>query len=119
MGGEFLIAHAVFSASDILQSPQEKPRAELTEMQGRAPLPPARFGYIISKAVGNAVVRNRTRRRLKAISDALVREGVAGVDVVFRALPSAATAQFRDLEREVRRQVRRLTERHTGGAHRP
>jgi ribonuclease P protein component len=61
-----------------------------------------RFGFIVSKQVGGAVVRNTVRRRLKAVcAEALV--GVAdGADVVIRALPGAATAPFGDLRAEVR-----------------
>ena len=63
----------------------------------------ARFGFIVSKAVGGAVVRNTVRRRLKAVcAEAL--PGVApGADIVIRALPSAATAPFSQLRTEVLR----------------
>ena len=61
----------------------------------------ARFGFIVSKKVGNAVRRNLVRRRLKAVChDALV-GGVRGVDVVVRALPGAADAEFGTLRTEV------------------
>ena len=61
----------------------------------------ARFGFIVSKKVGNAVRRNLVRRRLKAVChDALV-GGVRGVDVVVRALPGAADAEFGTLRSEV------------------
>ncbi|MDR6905832.1 ribonuclease P protein component [Agromyces sp. 3263] len=61
----------------------------------------ARFGFIVSKKVGNAVRRNLVRRRLKAVChDALV-GGVRGVDVVVRALPGAADAEFGTLRIEV------------------
>ena len=63
----------------------------------------ARFGFIVSKQVGNAVTRNTVRRRLKAVcADAL--PGVrVGADVVIRALPSAATADYAQLRDEVTR----------------
>ncbi|RLP90568.1 ribonuclease P protein component [Micromonospora sp. BL4] len=55
---------------------------------------PARAGFVVSKAVGNAVVRNRVRRRLRA----LVRERLAvlpaGSTLVVRALPAAAEASY-------------------------
>ena len=61
----------------------------------------ARFGFIVSKKVGNAVRRNLVRRRLKAVChDALV-GGVHRVDVVVRALPGAADAEFGVLRTEV------------------
>ncbi|MGQ5260716.1 ribonuclease P protein component [Micromonospora sp. ZYX-F-536] len=55
---------------------------------------PARAGFVVSKAVGNAVVRNRVRRRLRA----LVRERLAALPadstLVVRALPAAADASY-------------------------
>ncbi|MEU1973219.1 ribonuclease P protein component [Microbacterium sp. NPDC019599] len=64
---------------------------------------PARFGFIVSKQVGSAVVRNTVRRRLKAVCSGSL-DGVSrGSDIVIRALPSAATADFSDLREEVER----------------
>jgi ribonuclease P protein component len=57
----------------------------------------ARAGFVVSKAVGNAVVRNRVRRRLRH----LVRPRLAalpdGARLVVRALPAAAEASYADL----------------------
>ena len=64
---------------------------------------PARFGFIVSKAVGNAVTRNTVRRRLKAICAEALPDVREGADVVIRALPSSATASFQDLRAEVTR----------------
>lgn len=62
---------------------------------------PARFGFIVSRQVGGAVVRNTVRRRLKALClDSLDAVGT-GEDVVIRALPSAASASFADLRADV------------------
>jgi len=64
---------------------------------------PARFGFIVSKQVGGAVTRNTVRRRLKAVcAEALPGVG-RGADVVIRALPSAASADFAQLRAEVTR----------------
>jgi ribonuclease P protein component len=51
---------------------------------------PARFGFIVSRAVGGAVERNLLRRRMRAVSRELVDAGAAGMDVVVRALPGSA-----------------------------
>ncbi|MBS1898794.1 ribonuclease P protein component [uncultured Microbacterium sp.] len=61
---------------------------------------PARFGFIVSKQVGNAVTRNTVRRRLK---DACARQLPLrdGIDVVIRALPTAARATFAELLADV------------------
>ena len=45
---------------------------------------PLRFGFVVSKAVGNAVVRNTVKRRLRAASSGLVHDFHGG-DVVVRA----------------------------------
>ncbi|WP_259125776.1 ribonuclease P protein component [Leucobacter aridicollis] len=69
---------------------------------------PARFGFIISKAVGNAVMRNLIRRRMKSVADEFIRDGVTGVDMVFRALPKSASASFDEIRREMQRAVRKI-----------
>ncbi|MFB0833486.1 ribonuclease P protein component [Arthrobacter halodurans] len=62
---------------------------------------PTRFGFIVSKAVGNAVTRNLVKRRLRAVAaQALSHRGV-NYDVVVRALPSAATAGWTELSAEM------------------
>ncbi|WP_436327048.1 ribonuclease P protein component [Brevibacterium sp. FAM 27836] len=60
-----------------------------------------RVGFIVSKAVGNAVVRNRTKRRLREIMRPRLGELRAGELFVLRALPHAADAEFSVLEAEV------------------
>jgi len=62
---------------------------------------PVRFGFIVAKTVGNAVIRNRVRRRLKAASFELVGEFRPGTDVVIRALPAAAEASWVSLRKEI------------------
>ncbi|MBI4233029.1 MAG: ribonuclease P protein component [Chloroflexi bacterium] len=52
----------------------------------------SRFGFSVGKGVGKAVVRNRTKRRLREIArQALVKPGW---DLVLAARPAAATADF-------------------------
>jgi ribonuclease P protein component len=57
--------------------------------------PQSRVGFVVSKAVGGAVERNRVKRRLRHL---VARELVAtptARDVVVRALPAAASAPAR------------------------
>jgi ribonuclease P protein component len=56
----------------------------------RAESDTARFGVIVSRAVGGAVERNLLRRRMRAVGRQLVDAGASGVDVVVRALPGSA-----------------------------
>ncbi|MCR8669738.1 ribonuclease P protein component [Agrococcus sp. HG114] len=56
----------------------------------------ARFGFIVSKQVGNAVVRNRVKRRLSEIVRAEL-DRIEPADIVIRALPAAADADFATL----------------------
>jgi ribonuclease P protein component len=66
---------------------------------------PPRFGFIVAKTVGNAVVRNTVRRRLKAASFAALTRTAEGTDIVIRALPRAADAPYAALASEVDRVV--------------
>jgi ribonuclease P protein component len=50
-----------------------------------------RVGFVVSSAVGNAVTRNRVKRRLRHLAAAHVADTPAGIGVVVRALPRAAT----------------------------
>ena len=50
-----------------------------------------RIGFVVSGAVGNAVIRNRVKRRLRHLAAAHVAGTPAGIDIVVRALPRAAT----------------------------
>lgn len=58
---------------------------------------PTRFGAVVSKKVGNAVTRNRVKRRLRALARMRVVEAPTGVDIVVRALPESAGASFSEL----------------------
>jgi ribonuclease P protein component len=55
---------------------------------------PSRAGFIVSKAVGNAVNRNRVKRRLRHLAAAALPSAPFSVDVVVRALPPAPTADL-------------------------
>ena len=59
-----------------------------------------RVGFVTSKRVGGAVVRNRVRRRLREIVRRHQRELRNGVWLVVVARPAAARARSRELESE-------------------
>ena len=76
---------------------------------------PPRVGLVVSKAVGNAVVRNRTKRVLRALMTARVARLPDGVDVVIRAsihtsgAPAVVLSQ--DLDRLLATVMRRVAPR--------
>jgi ribonuclease P protein component len=77
---------------------------------------PSRFGFIVSKAVGNAVTRNLVKRRLREAAARTVRVRPEGLDVVVRALPPSATAGWDELSTDydsaLRGALRRLERGH-------
>ncbi|MGO4856666.1 ribonuclease P protein component [Arthrobacter sp. 2MCAF14] len=58
---------------------------------------PSRIGFIVSKAVGNAVTRNLVKRRLREAGALSLKGHGTGLAVVVRALPAAATASWDQL----------------------
>lgn len=72
-----------------------------------------RIGYTCSKKVGNAVARNRAKRRLRAVArDVLPRLGQAGWDYVLIGRNTETAARgYDDLIRDLEQALGRL---HTG-----
>jgi ribonuclease P protein component len=67
-----------------------------------------RVGFVVSKAVGNSVVRHRVSRRLRhLVADRFVRLP-PGVGVVVRALAPAGTASSAELGVDLDAALRRL-----------
>lgn len=75
--------------------------AELTENASA----PTRFGFIITKRVGVAVVRNTMRRRLKAICHELLPLVPCGLSFVIRVFPESVSMSFAELRSAVRSSV--------------
>jgi len=69
---------------------------------------PAQVGFVVSRGVGGAVVRNRVRRRLRhLVGDRLAALPPASV-VVVRALPAAALASSEELRADLGRCLERV-----------
>jgi ribonuclease P protein component len=62
---------------------------------------PARVGFVVSKKVGPAVVRNRVKRRLRQLTRGHLRSLPGGSLLVLRANPRAAAARQEDLAAEL------------------
>ncbi len=65
---------------------------------------PARLGFTVTRKIGNAVIRNRTRRRLKeAARLVLAEQPVAGVDLVLIGRAATRGRDFEALQDDLRR----------------
>lgn len=67
----------------------------------RSGLGASRFGFIVTKSVGNAVVRNLVRRRLRCVGRDLLGVLPVGTDVVMRALPGSDQVPWATLHSEI------------------
>ena len=61
----------------------------------------AMVGFVVSKAVGNAVTRNRVKRRLRHASRSVVESLPNGTTVVVRALPGAVDCSYPELSKDL------------------
>ena len=69
----------------------------MTFLPGDPALPP-RVAYAVGRRVGPAVVRNRVRRRLRAVAQAHRAELQPGGAYLFGAAPAAATVSFAEID---------------------
>jgi ribonuclease P protein component len=68
-----------------------------------------RLGFTVTKKVGNAVVRNRTRRRLREAARLVLRDCDAiGADLVLIGRDTTRTRPFALLMEDIRRALTRL-----------
>lgn len=68
-----------------------------------------RVGFTTSRKVGNAVVRNRVRRRLRACVDAVLRDLVKpGLDIVVIGRRQTAERPFEALKDDLLKSLRKL-----------
>ncbi len=69
----------------------------------------ARFGFTVTKKIGGAVVRNRVRRRLRALTAGLDPAQVRpGFDYVLIARPGAIGRTFPDLKADLQQALMRV-----------
>lgn len=72
---------------------------------------PTQVGFVVSKAIGNAVVRNRVKRRMRALVANHFNRFVGLDQVVVRVLPRSANASFSELELALLRCLDQLNHR--------
>lgn len=68
-------------------------------------------GFVVSKGVGNAVVRNRVKRRLRALVASRIDALAPTASLVVRAQTSAATASYAALGADLDGALRTATRR--------
>jgi ribonuclease P protein component len=84
--------------------------------------PAVRVGFTASRKVGNAVIRNRAKRRLRAAAaEVLPRQGRLGTDYVIVARAATGQRAYKDLVTDLETALRQLDrhqrqDRPSGGA---
>ena len=92
----------------VVRTPNVIAHAQINPGQG------IRFGYITGKRIGGAVVRNRTKRRFRELTKALITQPVGNehrIEVMWRLQPGSATATTAQLERNIERVWHKILER--------
>jgi len=89
-----LVVHLAVPAQAQIAHASEPARTDSSTLLVRA-------GFVVSKAVGGAVVRNKVKRRLRALVQDRLAGLPAGSTLVVRALPAAAAVSFVQLGRDL------------------
>ena len=69
---------------------------------------PSKVGFVVSKAVGNSVVRHRVYRRLRHVVKPHLGSMPPGTNVVVRALAPAASATSAELDADFSSALRKV-----------
>jgi ribonuclease P protein component len=86
----------------------------LARADGAHDLEPARVGFVVSRAVGSAVTRNRVKRRLRELMRGYLQSLPGGSLLVVRANAAAAHASQPDLAADLDLVIGRLLRRQVG-----
>ncbi len=118
-------AHRVTDAASFREAVRRGRRASSPTLVAHLVLPggpegagvpgvPARAGFVVSKAVGNSVVRNRVQRRLRHLVRSRLPGLPGGAVLVVRALPASATSSSAVLGHDLDRCLSRIARPHAG-----
>jgi ribonuclease P protein component len=90
-----------WAAPGLILQAAPQPDSELAEAS-------IRVGFTASRKVGNAVKRNRARRRLKALVREMIATGAnPGLDLVLIARPATVDRPFDELRRDLQQSLQR------------
>lgn len=68
----------------------------------------SRFGLIVSKKLGNAVVRNTVKRRFREVVKSVFPTDLKGYDIVMIGRKSTVTREFTQMQADMRWSLKRL-----------
>ncbi|USG61760.1 ribonuclease P protein component [Sneathiella marina] len=69
-----------------------------------------RVGFTVTKKVGNSVIRNRVKRRLRAVAqDVIPGHAIPGWDYVLIGRQMTINRDFRDLQTDLRTALKKVT----------
>ena len=81
----------------------------VVQARNRRDANPARIGFTCSKKIGNAVIRNRSKRRMReAARLSLSGQAQSGFDYVLIGRMATATRNFADLQKDITSALKRL-----------
>jgi ribonuclease P protein component len=90
-----------WAAPGLILQAAPQPESESAETE-------VRVGFTASRKVGNAVKRNRARRRLKALAAEMIASGAnPGLDLVLIARPATIDRPFDELRRDLQQSLNR------------